>query len=126
MRMLVAGVVAGAAGMLALQALVILALSSPAIQSYDPIILNPDNDLSKNGISMAMFCGAKPGLMPGGRGSGVLDKVPPNGDTGAWTRGKTVRDDCSIFYHHKPSYNPGAYETCWIGCDHDALERRLR
>jgi hypothetical protein len=65
----------GAVGMLALQALLVGGLLS--IDSLDPILLNPDDDLSKDGISMVMLCGD--GMTPGGTGSEVLDKMPPTG-----------------------------------------------
>ena len=29
-----------------------------------------------------------------------LDKVPPDGGLGPWTRGRTIRGDCDIWYHH--------------------------
>ena len=29
-----------------------------------------------------------------------LDKVPPDGGLGPWTRGRTIRGDCHIWYHH--------------------------
>ena len=58
---------------------------------------------------MVMLCGD--GMTPGGTGSEVLDKMPPDGDIGAWTRGRSARDDCDIWYHHSVSYNPGAYEN---------------
>jgi hypothetical protein len=61
----------GAVGMLALQALLVGGLLS--IDS----LLNPDDDLSKDGISMVMLCGD--GMTPGGTGSEVLDKMPPTG-----------------------------------------------
>ncbi len=73
---------------------------------------------------MVMLCGK--GHTPGGRGSEVLEKMSPDGDVGAWTRGRTVRGDCDIWYHHNLTYNPHASESCLIGCDHDWLERRLR
>jgi len=124
MKMLLVGVV----GVLAFQVLLALALvlGLMSAQSYDPIILNPDKELSEDGIAMTMICGD--GHTPGGRGSEVLDKMRPSeaGHGGAWTRGRTVRGNCDIWYHHNLFYNPHAYETCLIGCDHDALERRLR
>jgi len=112
----------GAVGMLALQVLLIGGLLST--QSYDPIILNPDKNLSGDGISMAMFCGE--GHTPEGRGSEVLQKMPPDGNGGAWSRGRTVRGNCDIWYHHNLFYNPHAHEACLVGCDHDLLERWLR
>jgi hypothetical protein len=112
----------GAVGMLALQVLLVGGLLS--MQSLDPILLNPDKELSEDGVSMAMLCGE--GQTPGGRGSEVLEKMASDGDIGAWTRGRTVRGNCDIWYHHSIMYNPQALETCLIGCDHDWLERRLR
>jgi len=111
----------GALGMLALQALVIGGLLSP--QSYDPIILNPDKNLSGDGVAMVMLCGE--GRTPKGRHSEILSKMPPDGNWSAWSRGRTVRGNCDIWYHHNLFYNPHAWETCLIGCDHDILERRL-
>jgi len=113
----------GVVGVLALQVLLILVVLSDG--SINSIILNPDDELSNDGVSMVMFC-SEDGITPGGRGSEVLDKMPPDGDVGAWTRGRTVRRGCDIWYHHDPFYNPHAIEECWIGCDHDLLERRLR
>ena len=71
-----------------------------AANDQDPIILNPDRgNLNENGIAMVMTCGE-------GSGSGVLDKVPPNGeDAGPWTRGRTVWGDCNIYYHHDTRYH---------------------
>jgi hypothetical protein len=112
----------GAVGMLALQVLLVGGLLS--MQSLDPILLNPDKELSEDGVSMAMLCGE--GQTPGGRGSEVLEKMASDGDIGAWTRGRTVLGNCDIWYHHSIMYNPQALETCLIGCDHDWLERRLR
>ena len=118
-------VLLGAVGMLALQALLLGALLS--MDSLDPIILNPDDDLSKGGVAMIMLCSeARQGHTPGGRGSVVLNKMVPNGNVGAWTRGSAVRPGCDIWYHHGPLYNPLALEECLIGCDHDLLERWLR
>jgi hypothetical protein len=112
----------GAVGVLALQALLIGGLLS--MDSLDPILLNSDKELSEDGVSMVMLCGE--GQTPEGRGSGVLEKMAPDGDVGAWTRGRTLRGDCDIWYHHNLSYNPLARETCLIGCDHDLLERLLQ
>src|SRR5829696_4194202 len=113
----------GAVGVLALQALLVVGYL--AVSRYDPIVLNPDRGrLDDSGVTMVMFCGE--GRTPRGRGSEVLEKVPPNGDVGSWSRGRTVRGNCDIWYHHNLAYNPLAWETCLIGCDHDWLERRLR
>ncbi len=121
--MLVVGLLVGVVGVLAFQAFLALGLLSA--QSYDPIILNPDKELSNNGVSMVMLCGEK-GLTPQGRGSEVLSSMPPDGDVGAWSRGRTVRGNCDTWYHHNVLYNPHTHEACLIGCDHDFLERRLR
>jgi hypothetical protein len=94
------------------------------MDSLDPILLNPDSELSEDGVSMVVLCGE--GNTPEGRGSGVLEKMPPDGDVGTWTRGRTVRGNCGIWYHHNFLYKPHAHEACLIGCDHDWLERRLR
>ncbi len=113
----------GAVGMLALQVLLVGAYL--AVDSQDSIILNPESgSLQENGVTMLMFCGENSTL--GGSGSGVLDNVPPDGDVGAWTKGRTVQGDCDIWYHHSLKYNPNAHEACLVGCDHDFLERRLR
>jgi hypothetical protein len=117
-KMLLPGVV----GVLALQGFLVGGLL--AMDSLDPILLNPDKELSEDGIGMVMLCGE--GVTPRGRGSGVLEKMPPDGDIGAWTRGRTIRGNCDIWYHHSIMYNPHAHETCWIGCDHDLLERLVR
>ena len=65
----------GAVGVLALQALLIGGLLS--MDSLDPILLNPDKELSENGISMVMLCGE--GQTPG---VGVVEcwrRWPPTG-----------------------------------------------
>ena len=113
----VTNMLVGAVGVLALQALLVLGVLS--MDSVDPIILNPDEELSNDGVMMAVFCGEY-------SGSGVLNGVPPDGESGAWSRGRTVRGNCDIWYHHNVLYNPHAIEECLIGCDHDWLERRLR
>jgi len=112
----------GAVGVLGFQAVFIGGLLS--LDDIDPLILNPDSDLNRNGISMVMLC-SKENLTSEGIGSELLSSMPPNGDSGAWTRGRTVRGGCDIFYHHDRTYNPHAWETCTIGCDHDVFERRL-
>ena len=61
----VAGV--GALGTLALQVLLIGGLLS--MQSLDPILLNPDEELNEDGITMAVLCGEE-GSTPEGRGAG--------------------------------------------------------
>ena len=114
----------GAVGVLALQVLLVGGVLS--MDSVDPILLNPDKELSNEGVSMVMLCGESSEATPEGRGSKVLEEMPPDGDVGAWSRGRTVRGNCDIWYHHTILYNPHALEACWIGCDHDYLERRLR
>ena len=114
--------VAGAVAALVVQGLLVGGLL--ATQSYDPILLNPDKELSTDGVSMAMICGE--GRTPEGRGSEVLANMPAGGDQGAWSRGRGVRGDCVVWYHHGPGYNAHAHEACLKGCDHDWLERRLR
>jgi hypothetical protein len=112
--------------MLALQ--VLLASLLLSAKSYDPIVLNPDKEPSQDGVTMVMLCsdgGSSASLTPQGRGSEVLSKIPPDGNRGAWLRGRTVRGNCDIWYHHDPLNNPHAYEACLIGCDHDFLERLL-
>ena len=112
----------GALGMLALQ--VVLVGGYLAMSKQDPFILNPDSgSLEPDGITLVMFCGE--GHTPQGRGSEELSKMPPDGDAGAWSRGRTVRGNCHIWYHHNLAYNPHAHEACLVGCDHDILERRL-
>jgi hypothetical protein len=65
---------AGAVGMLALQ--VLLVGGYLAVSSQDPIILNPDRaNLDEGGVTMAMLCGD--GRTPQGRGSKVLEEMPP-------------------------------------------------
>ena len=107
----------GAVGVLALQ--VLLVGGYFAANSQGPIILHPDSELAESGVTMAMFCG-------GGSGSGVLDKVPAGEDLGPWTKGRTMRGDCDIWYHHSLLYNPHAHESCLVGCDHDLFEWLLR
>jgi hypothetical protein len=112
----------GVVGVLALQGLLGWGLLS--MDSLDPVLLNPDQELNEDGITMVMLCGE--GRTPLGRRSGLLEKMPPDGGSFAWSRGRTLRGNCDIWYHHGPLYNPLANETCLVGCDHDWLERRLR
>jgi hypothetical protein len=113
----------GALVMFALQ--VVLVGSYLVVDSQDPIILDPESgSLEEDGLTMVMLCGE--GHTPEGRGSEVLSKMPPDGDIGAWSRGRALQRGCDIWYHHNILYNPHALETCLIGCDHDWLERRLR
>jgi hypothetical protein len=93
----------GALGMLALQ--VVLVGAYLAMSKQDPFILNPDSgSLEPDGITMVMLCGE--GHTPEGRRSEVLSKMPLDGDLGAWTRGRTLRGNCDIWYHHTIFYNP--------------------
>ena len=102
----------GAVGILAFQMLVAGGYS-----------LTNDLSLQENGVAMVMFCGENANLS--GSGSGVLDKVPPDGYSGAWTRGRTLRSDCNVFYHRSLSYNPHSHEECIIGCEHNFLDGLL-
>jgi len=86
----------GAAGMLVLQVLLVLAYL--ALSFNDPFILDPPGGTNPNGIAMVMLCGK--GITPEGRGSGVLNNMPPDGDLGPWSRGRTVQGDCNVFYHY--------------------------
>ena len=86
-------------GMLALLAVqVLLVWGYLAVNQQDPIILNPDRNLDDNGVAMVMFCGD-------GSGREVLDKVPPDKELGPWTRGRTIREDCTSWYHHSVLYH---------------------
>jgi hypothetical protein len=88
----------GAVGVLALQ--VLLVVGYLVASRYDPIVLNPERGrLDDSGVSMVMFCGES--RTPQGRGSAVLEKIPPNGDVGSWSRGRTVRGHCDIWYHRQ-------------------------
>jgi len=87
---------AGALGMLALQ--VLLVLGYLALNVRDPFILDPTGGVDPNGIAMVMLCGE--GMTPEGRGSEVLNNMPPDGDVGPWYRGRTVEGNCNIFYHY--------------------------
>jgi hypothetical protein len=90
-----------------------------AVSEQDPFILNPDSELAESDFTMAMFCGD-------GSGSRALDKVPAGEDLGPWTKGRTMRGDCDICYHHSLLYNPHTHESCLVGCDHDFFEQLLR
>jgi hypothetical protein len=123
MKKLMLGVLLGVVGVFAFQALFVSLFL--AVNDQTPLLLNPDHNLSEDGIAMAMLC-SEDGLTPKGRHSEILENMPPDGNWGAWSRGRAVRGNCDIWYHHGPLYNPHAIETCWIGCDHDLLERLLR
>ena len=89
----------GAVGVLVLQALLVFGYLAASKQ--DPIVLNPERgQLDEIGITMVMFCGD-------GSGREVLDKVPPDGGLAPWTRGRTIRGDCDVWYHHSVLYHPG-------------------
>jgi len=120
MRMLLVG----ALGMLALQ--VLLVVGYLAVSAQDPIILNPNSgSLQENGVTMVMLCG-ETNTISGRPIEDVLDKVPPDGDVGAWTQGRTLRGNCDVFYHHSLLYNPHAQKACLVGCENNFLARRLR
>jgi|SRR5215216_2457024 len=86
----------GAVLMLALQ--VLLVLGYLALSFNDPFLLDLPGGVNPNGIAMVMLCGK--GMTPEGRGSEVLNNMPPDGDLGPWYRGRTVQGDCNIFYHY--------------------------
>ena len=46
------------------------------MDSLDPILLNPDSELNRDGITMVMLC-SEEGLTPQGRGSEVVSSMPP-------------------------------------------------
>lgn len=75
-----------------------------ALGSQGPIFLRPDSKLDEDRITVAMLCGE--GRTPQGRGSKVLEEMSPDRDVGAWSRGRTVRGDCDVWYQHTVSYNP--------------------
>jgi hypothetical protein len=86
MKMLL-GASLGAVGMLAIQALLIVGFL--AVSEQDPFILNPNSgSLEPDGLTMVMFCGE--GHTPEGRGSEVLQKMPPDGRLGGWSQGRTT------------------------------------
>jgi len=86
----------GAVGVIVLE--VLLVMGYLALSFNDPFILDPPGGISPNGIAIVMLCGK--GMTPEGRGSEVLNNMPPDGDHGPWYRGQTVRGDCNIFYHY--------------------------
>jgi hypothetical protein len=77
-------VLLGAVGVLALQALLVVGF--PAVNRANRIVLNPESPLDLSGIAMVMFCGE--GRTPQGRGSGVLEKMPPQRRRGRVVAGK--------------------------------------
>jgi hypothetical protein len=90
----------GAVGVMVVQ--VVLGRSYLTVNRQDPIILNPDRKLDENGVAMVMFCGSS-----ADSGREVLTKVPPDRQLGPWTRGRTIRGDCDIWYHHSVLYHRG-------------------
>ena len=86
----------GAVGVIVLE--VLLVLGFLVLRVDDPFIFAPPSGSNPNGIAMVMLCGK--GMTPGGRGSEVLNNMPPDGDHGPWVRGRTVQGDCNIFYHY--------------------------
>jgi hypothetical protein len=62
------------------------------------VLILDSGALVENGVMMTMFCGK-------GSGKELLDKVPPDGNVGPWTKGRTVRGDCDIWYHHTERYS---------------------
>ena len=114
----------GALGMLGLQ--VVLVGGYLAASGQDPFILTPNSgSLQENGVTMVMLCGDNNTISDRPIGE-VLDKVPPDGHVDAWTRGRTLRGNCNVFYHHSLLYNPHSNEACLVGCENDFLARRLR
>jgi len=86
----------GMVGVLALQ--VLLVFGYLALNVNDPFILDPAGGVNPHGVAMVMLCGE--GITPEGRGSEVLNNMPPDGDLGPWYRGRTVGGGCNIFYHY--------------------------
>jgi hypothetical protein len=87
----------GAAGAFILSALLVSGYLWLARDNL--IILSLDRGaLVENGVMMAMVCGD-------GSGKELLDKAPPDGNVGPWTKGRTVRGDCDIWYHHTERYS---------------------
>jgi len=41
-----------------------------------------------------------------GSGKEMLDKVPPDGENGRWTKGRVGRGDCDVWYHHDSEFLP--------------------
>ena len=95
MRMLLLGTV----GVLALQALLVWGYF--AVSEQDPIVLNPDRGgMVEDGVMMTVICGQK------GSGKEMLDTLPAKGRYDSWSRGRTIRGDCDIWYHQSPPYSP--------------------
>ena len=89
-------IVLGALGVLTVQVLLIWAYL--LVNGSDPIILNPDRRLDKNGPTALIACG------PGD--DRAITRTVEGGEYGIWTRGRTVRGDCDIWYHHEVGYRP--------------------
>lgn len=71
-----------------------------AAHETDPMVLNPARGgLVEEGVVMAAFCGS-------GSGKEMLDRIPPDGGLGPWTKGRTVQGDCTVWYHHGTLYRP--------------------
>ncbi len=103
----------GALAMLALQVLLILGYL--AVNAQDPIILNPDRGaMVHNGVMMAAFCGPQ-------SGKGMLAKISTDGRFDSWTKGRTVRSRCTIWYHHHEGYNPCAGHNQFVFNRHPCL-----
>jgi hypothetical protein len=94
-------VLVGAVGVIVVQ--VLLVWGYLAVNTQDPFILNPDRKLDENGVAMVMLCDSS-----ADNGREVLTKVPPDKELGPWTRGRTIRGECDIWYHHSVLYRPGA------------------
>jgi hypothetical protein len=89
----------GAVGMIALQALLVWGYL--ALSEQDPIVLNPDRGgMVEKGVVMAAICSE------GGSGKEMLLELPSSGRWDSWTRGQTVRGNCTVWYHHHPGYSP--------------------
>ena len=93
-------------GGLLVQALLILGYLAGSRQ--DPILINPDRSYDDSGVAMVMFCGEDVG-------NEMLDKVPPDGESGPWTRGRTLTNGCAIFYHHDAAYHACFHDHPTLG-----------
>jgi len=86
----------------------LLILGYLAANRQDPIILNPDRKLDENGVGMVMICNDDVG-------NEMLDKIPPDGESGPWTRGRTLTNGCSILYHHSTLYHSCLHDHPTLG-----------
>ncbi len=103
----------GAVGILALQVLLVGAYL--AVNAQDPLVLNPDRGgMVENGVMMAAFCGPQSGKR-------MLDKISTGGRFDSWTRGRTVRGKCTIWYHHREGYNPCSGHNQFVFNRHPCL-----